>query len=123
MFADGGGASPDGTGHGRFTTSRFPTDPSWSWSGFVKGAASFNWYPAVTRHRAKGGVVGVYADGHAAFLRVVRWGRPIPGSTAASDPSARVPTQFSPNPRITPYEPWGPTQVPPNRGGGGGTTR
>ena len=106
MFADAGGINrPWGNPASLHFLTTF--GPSWS-----DNAGAWPWAGSVPhqRHGAKGGVVGVHVDGHATFLRAVRHGYPAAGSalvpTENTAPDGTVaPTHYSPNPRITPYEP------------------
>ena len=92
MFADsvGGGA-----------VLRF--DSTWgpSWSD------AFLWHPRPTwrRHGADNGSVAVHVDGHAEYLRPSR--RTIMrNNVRTGQPAVMAPVSWSPNPRITPYEPF-----------------
>ena len=88
MFADGGSASSL-----LIFSSR--NGPFWSDWPFH---ADQTW----RRHGADNGTVAVHVDGHAEYLRPRRWAiRSWPGI-----PESMAPVSWSPNPRITPYEPF-----------------
>ena len=91
MFADsvGGGA-----------VLRFDSSDGPLWSDVIL------WHPRPTwrRHGADNGSVAVHVDGHAKYLQPSR--RTMMRNGWPGEPAFMAPVSWSPNPRITPYEPF-----------------
>ncbi len=111
MFADGGGyPRRDVPGQLKVATLTFNSHFGPTWSDFARNYLGSPHVPT-HRHSAAGGLVGAFADGHASYLSPVQRGRlistatPPAGVTVSPLPDWLVATRFSPNPRITPYEP------------------
>ena len=106
MFADGGGRADSSVGYAYLEFYSGGWGPRWSDFAGSHGGAG---HVPFRRHRATGGVVGVHVDVHASYLRAVQWG-PATTDYILDQYISRlseivVPTRYSPNPRITPYEP------------------
>lgn len=107
VFVDGGSNNP-GVPTLRYFRSSHNHGPTLSTFGsFVP------WLPT-NRHSADGGLVASFLDGHATYLNPVEWA--IAESSSQIGASAgglsrvagqRYPTRYSPNPRMTPYGPYG----------------
>ena len=110
MFADGGGYPREGPANPKAATLTFNSSFGPTWSDFARNTLG-SWRVPAHRHSAAGGLVGAFADGHASYLSPVQRGKLIStatlpaGVTVSPLPDWLVTTRFSPNPRITPYEP------------------
>ena len=112
MFVDGGGFLTNDHNPTYIRNLFFSSwlGPTWSdAAGTFSGSLSI----PKNRHSATGGLVGVHVDGHATYFQPVKWGAgtPMGRRTTFTEFAAQraeelnLPTLYSPNPRITPYDP------------------
>ncbi len=94
MFVDGGGIeSRQGQEAGPFPrVLEFASAFGPRFSSFNAGARPVG-FPR-HRHSPNGGLVGVHVDGHADYLRPVKW---------RMSNGERIPIHYAPNPRVSPY--------------------
>lgn len=108
-FLDAGNFVQDGTIRGGWFNSGLSPTLS-TYSARISNRPGQGHPLPLQRHSKDGGLVGAYVDGHAQYFRPVRWemrnvlSHP-PGRRSSYTTRQRVPVKFSPDVRITPYEP------------------